>query len=104
MFYGYTVSATLTRQLPEAELDALIKDVYSFKTRCRQSGKLFGKPNYIINVFDETKFDEVTDKFEGALTIYLETASIDDNLITDLVTILSKYELALMGLTRKLKV
>lgn len=104
MFYGNTLVGKLTRNLPEREIDALTKDIYSVKDRCRKLGKLFGKPNYVINIFDETEFDSVSETFAGGITVYFETETRDDSIAEDIGTLFSKYEVIVTSFTRKLKV
>lgn len=103
MFYGNTITGKITRGLSDKELSALTEDIYSVKARCRKLGSLFGKPNYIMNIFDEMEFDEISESHKGSLTVYFETEARDDELAQDITSLLSKYEIQVVSFTRKLK-
>ncbi len=91
MTKAYTVVANLDRELPESELDELVKDLHSFKQYARVNGKLGGVANRMINVYDETTYNHVNDKFGGKVRVYLETD--DRNApIEDMVDIFRKYD------------
>ena len=102
MYYGTIITATLTRELPENELDSFVADLNSFKNRARVCGKLRGMPNYIFNIYDETDFNEATNKFGGNLRIYVETETRDNPLIDDLKLICDQYQAVITQLVRKL--
>lgn len=105
MIYSFNIGAQLMRELPENELDNLVKDLWSFKTVARTSGKLFDKPNYIFNVYDETDFNDATDKFIGVIRVYFETNTRDVvQTIDQIATILAKYDAEIVQLIRKFKV
>lgn len=102
MYYGTIITARLTRELPEVELDSFVADLNSFKNRARVCGKLRGMPNYIFNIYDETEFNEATDKFGGSLRIYVETETRDNPLIDDIKLICDHYQAVITQLVRKL--
>lgn len=102
MYYGTIITATLTRELPEFELDNFIEDLNSFKRRARVCGKLRGMPNHIFHIYDETDYNEATEKFSGALRIYIETELRDKELVDDIKPICDHYEAVITQLVRKL--
>lgn len=101
MHYGTIITAQLTREMPEIELDDFITDLNSFKTRCRTSGKLRGMPNYVFNIYDETDFNETSEKFMGSLRIYFETEERDNALVDDIKLICDRYQAVITQLVRK---
>ena len=102
MYYGTIMTAALTRELPEVELDSFVNDLNAFKKRARVCGKLRGMPNYIFNIYDETNFNEATDKFGGNLRVYIETETRDDKIVEDIKLICDHYEAVITQLVRKL--
>ena len=102
MHYGMIITATLTRELEESELDSFVGDINAFRKRARVCGKLRGMPNYIFNVYDETDFNEVSSKFGGSLRIYVETENRDNDLIEDIRFICDHYNAVITQLVRKL--
>lgn len=105
MIFSFNIAASMTRELSEQELDELVKDLWSFKTVARMNGKLLNKPNYIFNVYDETEFNEVTEKFSGDVRVYFEcnTCNVSDT-IEQIATIFSKHECAVFQIVKKFKV
>lgn len=105
MTYSFNIGAELKRGLSEEELDNLIKDLWAFKVVARTSGKLFNKPNYIFNIYDETEFNEATEKFEGIVRVYFEsnTYKVGDT-VDDIAALFSKYECQVVQIVRKFKV
>lgn len=102
MFYGMIITAALTRELPEVELDSFVADLNSFKKRARVCGKLRGNPNHIFNIYDETEFNEASNKFGGSLRVYVETETRDNELIEDIRLICDHYQAVITQLVRKL--
>ncbi len=102
MYYGTIITATLTREMPESELDNFIEDLNSFKKRARTAGKLRGMPNYIFHIYDETDFNEANEKFIGSLRIYVETELRDKELVDDIRLICDHYQAVITQLVRKL--
>lgn len=102
MYYGTIITVALTRELPEVELDTFVADLNSFRKRARACGKLRGMPNYIFNIYDETDFNEATDKFSGNLRLYFETEERDNQLVDDIRLICDHYQAVITQLVRKL--
>lgn len=103
MFYSVLISAEITRELPEEELDTLAADLWSLKENCRVVGKVLGRPNYIFNIYNETDFNEVSNKFCGRLSIYAETDTRDGFPVDTACAIFGKYECKITSVVRKLK-
>lgn len=102
MYYGMIITARLMKELPESELDSFVADLNSFKKHARVCGKLRGMPNYIFNIYDETDFNEASNKFCGNLRLYIETETRDNDLIEDVRLICDHYEAVITQLVRKL--
>lgn len=101
MHFGTIINVQLTHEMPEVELDDFIEDLNAFRMRCRISGKLRGMPNYVFNIYDETDYNEASEKFSGSLRIYFETDERDAKLIDDIKFICDRYEGAITQLVRK---
>ena len=105
MFFAYTVVFKLNRELPERELDTFVQDLWSFKRIARVLGTIFnGKmTNYLFNVYNETDFNTVNDKFSGRVRIYFETdAPVNDD-IADMNVIANKFDAEIIHVSCKFK-
>lgn len=102
MHYGLTIGIIFTREMEEREVDALVKDLNSFKKDARKAGKIRGMDNYIFHVYDETEYNEVSEKFGGGLRIYAETDSRDTFPVDDVKLICDRHEVVIAQLIRKL--
>lgn len=103
MIFGHSLKFKVINRTEE-EVDAFIKDMYSFRDRCVKLGNLFGKPNYILNVYDNTVFDRINEVFDGEITVYCETSDRGDEFIADLTLVASKNNYQLAAYQRRLKV
>lgn len=101
MHYGIIIGIQFTRELREDELTTFIGDLNSFKKHARVSGKIRGMDNYIFNLYDETEYNEASDKFSGGLRIYVETESREDMPVDDIKLVCDHYEAAINQLVRK---
>ena len=103
MVFGHSLKFKVANRTEE-EVDAFIKDAYSFRDRCVKLGNLFGKPNYILNVYDNMQFDTVNEVFNGEITVYCETSDRGDEFISDLALVASRNNYPLAAYQRRLKV
>ena len=103
MVFGHSLKFKVVNRAEE-EVDAFIKDAYSFRDRCVKLGNLFGKPNYILNVYDNMQFDTVNEVFNGEITVYCETSDRGDEFISDLALVASRNNYPLAAYQRRLKV
>lgn len=69
---AYTVVVALNG-ISEKELDELVQDLYSFKKYARVNGTIKGIENRVINVYDETTFNQVDNTFIGHVRVYMES-------------------------------
>ena len=102
MHYGLTIGINFTREMAESEVDSLVRDLNSFKKSARKAGKIRGMDNYVFHVYDETEYNEVSEKFGGGLRIYAETESRDTFPVDDVKLICDRYEVVMAQFIRKL--
>lgn len=101
MVHGFTIHGELQRSLDEKELDAAIEDLFPFKTQAHVRGKLFGKPNYVYNIINDTSYDRVNDKFTGGIKVYIELDKPDWTVIDDICAIIEHHEIKVTQVVRK---
>ena len=101
MVHGFTIHGELQRALDEKELDAAIEDLFPFKTQAHVRGKLFGKPNYVYNIINDTSYDRANDKFIGGIKVYIELDKPDWTVIDDICAIIEHHEIKVTQVVRK---
>lgn len=101
MVHAYTIRGELRRELPEKELDDLVQDLFPFAQRAHVRGKIFGKPNYVFNIINETVFNKVSEKFAGGIKVYIELDKHDPDIIDDICALMDYHEVEVMEVSRK---
>lgn len=101
MIHGFTIHGELIRAMSEKELDDAMHDLFPFKKYAYIRGKLFGKPNHVFNIIDDTSYDRVNDKFEGGIKVYIEIDGHDWDTIDDICAVMEHHEITVTHVIRK---
>lgn len=101
MVHGFTIHGELQRAMDESELDRAIEDLFPFKKQAHVRGKLFGKPNYVFNIINDTTYDRVNNKFSGGIKVYIELDKPDWAVIDDICAVIEHHEITVKQVVRK---
>lgn len=104
MLFAYTVVFELNRELPETELDALVTDLLSFRGIARDNGKINGFDDKLFNVYNNTRFNRMNEKFGGKLRVYFECESPADEDVANMCMLAQKVDAVPVHLSCKFKV
>lgn len=106
MIFAYTIIFKLDRELPESELDAFVQDLWSFKRIARVAGSIFNDKmkNHIFNIYNETDFNFVNEKFSGQIRMYFEATSPVYSDVADMNVIAKKFDADVAHISCKFKV
>lgn len=101
MVHGYTIHGQLNYAMDEKRLDEAIADLFPFKKYAHVRGKLFGKPNYVFNIINDTSYDRVNNKFEGNVKVYIELDTPDWDVIDDICALMEHNDITVKQVVRK---